>query len=61
MQYKLYPELFHVCFSSDAVIACRLFPNEKAKIINYCHLFNPDITTASVGDGANDIPMIKAA
>ncbi|CAL6094724.1 Phospholipid-translocating_ATPase [Hexamita inflata] len=54
-------KLFQIAFSSQAVICCRLSPQEKAIIVTFCHHYHPSLTTLSIGDGANDTPMIKAA
>lgn len=59
IKYNFHAELFHLCFHSKVVVACRLFPNEKSLVVKYCHLYHPKMLTVSIGDGANDIPMIK--
>ena len=44
-----------------AVVACRVSPKQKAEVVQLVQDNVPDVTTLSIGDGANDVPMIKAA
>lgn len=44
----------------EAVVCCRLLPLQKAEVINIVKNKLNKITLA-IGDGANDVPMIKAA
>ena len=44
-----------------AVVACRVSPKQKAEVVQLVQDNVPDVTSLSIGDGANDVPMIKAA
>lgn len=44
---------------SRSVIACRLTPTQKKEVVNLVKTDTvPQATTLSIGDGANDVPMI---
>ena len=45
----------------DVVLACRVSPAQKAEIVSLVRERFPDKTTLSIGDGANDVPMIMKA
>lgn len=46
----------------SAVIACRVSPGQKAQLVNAVNDYiKPSPVTLSIGDGANDVNMIKAA
>ncbi|KAH0570460.1 Pospholipid-transporting ATPase [Spironucleus salmonicida] len=57
LQYKF----FHIAVFCSSVVCCRLSPQEKALIVNLAHQYKPYLTTLSIGDGANDVVMIKTA
>ena len=42
-------------------MCCRLSPNEKAVLVQFSHLFYPELTTLAIGDGANDLSMFQYA
>lgn len=44
----------------EAVVCCRLLPSQKAEVVKVVRQYLNKITL-SIGDGANDVPMIKAA
>lgn len=46
---------------SESVVFCRLLPRQKAKIVDILHTVNPQLTVAAIGDGANDVPLIRDA
>jgi len=52
---RLFLEVACLC---RAVICCRLTPLQKAMIVN-CVKVHIDTVTLAIGDGANDISMIK--
>ena len=54
---RLFLEVACLC---RAVICCRLTPLQKAMIVN-CVKVHVDTVTLAIGDGANDISMIKGA
>jgi len=45
----------------DVVLACRVSPAQKAEIVKFVRDRFPEKTTLSIGDGANDVPMIMKA
>jgi P-type E1-E2 ATPase len=42
----------------DVVMACRVSPKQKADIVRMVKNVYPSKTMLSIGDGANDVPMI---
>jgi len=52
---RLFLEVACLC---RAVICCRLTPLQKAMIVN-CIKLHINTVTLAIGDGANDISMIK--
>lgn len=42
----------------EAVVCCRLLPSQKAEVVKVVRQHLNKITL-SIGDGANDVPMIK--
>lgn len=44
----------------EAVVCCRLFPIQKAEVVRIVRTRLNKITL-SIGDGNNDIPMIRTA
>lgn len=55
--------IFHLLLEhTDVVLFCRCAPSQKALLVNTARLvFGDDVVVAAVGDGENDVPMIKAA
>ena len=54
--------LFAVANTCDSVIACRVSPAQKAKLVQLVRRYvSPEPVTLAVGDGANDVGMIQAA
>jgi P-type E1-E2 ATPase len=45
----------------NVVLACRVSPKQKADIVEMVKQANPNKTTLSIGDGANDVAMINKA
>jgi phospholipid-transporting ATPase len=45
----------------DVVIACRVTPKQKGDIVEMIRERYPNKMTLSIGDGANDVPMINKA
>lgn len=43
------------------VIACRVSPQQKAKLVTLMKTYCPGIRTLAIGDGNNDVPMIQSA
>ena len=49
------------CSKCETVICCRISPKQKADVVRMVKEFNRDAVTLSIGDGANDVNMIKEA
>ena len=47
--------------SCKAVIACRARKDQKAKLTRLIRKGNKEVVTLAIGDGANDVEMIRAA
>ena len=45
----------------EAVICCRVSPGQKAELVKLIKDGDPKIVTAAIGDGANDVSMIREA
>lgn len=45
----------------EAVICCRLRPGQKADVIKMIRKDDKNVLTLAIGDGANDVSMIKEA
>jgi phospholipid-transporting ATPase len=53
--------LLELALKVEVVLACRVSPKQKSEIVTMVKDALPDKTTLSIGDGANDVPMIMAA
>jgi len=54
--------LFNIASQCDAVIACRVSPQQKALLVKLVrHHVVPEPVTLAIGDGANDVGMIQEA
>ena len=53
-------KFFYLSLVSKSVICCRVSPKQKAKVVNLAKNYGNWITL-SIGDGANDVPMIMEA
>ena len=51
---------FQIGLLAASVICCRVSPKQKADVVGLCKSSGPWITL-SIGDGANDVPMIMEA
>jgi P-type E1-E2 ATPase len=45
----------------DTVICCRVSPSQKAEVVRLVIKDDDQAITAAIGDGANDVSMIKEA
>lgn len=43
------------------LVVYRASPSEKAELVKLVRTHRPEITTLSIGDGANDVNMIQQA
>ena len=57
---ELCRKFFKLAISAISVVCCRVSPKEKANVIKYTKK-QGTYRTLSIGDGANDVPMIKEA
>jgi magnesium-transporting ATPase (P-type) len=53
--------LLFVAVNSAAVICCRARPDQKARVVDLIRRGVPTSRTLAVGDGANDVNMIRTA
>ncbi|KAH7463575.1 Phospholipid-transporting ATPase 3 [Phytophthora ramorum] len=53
--------LLRVALLCKVVVACRVSPQQKAQLVELVKLNVPESHTLSIGDGANDVPMIQSA
>nr|CCA23888.1 phospholipidtransporting ATPase putative [Albugo laibachii Nc14] len=53
--------LLRVALLCKVVIACRVSPHQKAQLVELVKVNVKDSHTLSIGDGANDVPMIQTA
>ncbi|KAF0687190.1 Aste57867_21046 [Aphanomyces stellatus] len=59
---KLCPETFvSLAQKCKVVLACRVSPAQKAALVALVKTHVPSSRTLSIGDGANDVPMIQEA
>ena len=57
--YKMY--FVRIAKTCEAVICCRVSPGEKAAVVRLIKNDDPNIMTLAIGDGANDVSMMKEA
>jgi phospholipid-transporting ATPase len=53
-------QFFHIAIAAKSVICCRVSPKQKSKVVQLAKKYGKWITL-SIGDGANDVPMIMEA
>ncbi|OMJ85156.1 hypothetical protein SteCoe_13546 [Stentor coeruleus] len=58
---ELAPLLVKLTDICNAVLCCRVSPQQKADIVRLVRLSKPTAITLAIGDGANDVNMITAA
>ena len=54
-------KLFSTLLKSDVVVCCRVSPKQKAQVVHYVKRKRPGKSTLAIGDGANDVSMIREA
>ncbi|CEL98109.1 unnamed protein product [Vitrella brassicaformis CCMP3155] len=52
---------FHHTVSCAAAVVCRATKSQKAEVVHLIKSRMPEVITLSIGDGANDVPMLKEA
>merc|ERR1712048_312419 len=53
--------IFKLGLVSRTCLCCRLSPMQKRKLVELVREQSPSTITMSIGDGANDVPMIDGA
>jgi len=53
-------KFFRLALLGNSVVCCRVSPKQKADVVHLAKSMGP-WTTLSIGDGANDVPMIMEA
>ena len=61
MNYHKELALNEICKLCKSVICARVTPRQKASIVDMVRFADPNVVTLSIGDGANDVPMIQTA
>ena len=58
--YNLSKKFFEIGVLANSVICCRVSPKQKSQVVGIAKK-NSSWITLSIGDGANDVPMIMEA
>eukprot|EP00760_Papus_ankaliazontas_P025326 PhM_4_TR2641/c0_g1_i1/m.76437/K14802/DRS2, ATP8A; phospholipid-transporting ATPase len=58
---SLRPLFYKIVCHCSSVVCCRVSPRQKAEVVEFVREFEPAAVTLSIGDGANDVPMIQSA
>ena len=53
--------LYEIGENCRSCVCCRLSPMQKRELVEMVREENPKAITLSIGDGANDVPMIQGA
>jgi len=53
--------VFDICSKCQSVLMCRVTPKQKSQLVLLIRSRIPNVITLAVGDGANDVGMIKTA
>merc|ERR1719357_2386793 len=61
LEEQLQTKLYELCQRCSAVVCCRISPRQKAEIVKLVRRCDKSCITLAIGDGANDVAMIKAA
>lgn len=61
LKYELQDLMLVLCRSCVSVICARVSPRQKAMVVEMVKKADPRAQTLSIGDGANDVPMLQAA
>ncbi len=60
-QTNLMHKLIEISSYFRVILACRVSPKQKQELVYQYKLYNPEVVTLAVGDGANDVNMITEA
>lgn len=61
LEKELQIELLSLCKMCQAIVCCRISPKQKAQIVQLVKTNEKGSITLAIGDGANDVAMIKSA
>jgi magnesium-transporting ATPase (P-type) len=51
----------HIVKKCSVILVCRASPKQKAEVVAFAKEINPNIISLAIGDGGNDVSMIKEA
>ena len=51
----------HIIKKCSVILVCRASPKQKAEVVAFAKEINPNIISLAIGDGGNDVSMIKEA
>ena len=54
-------QFLRISKTCEAVVCCRVSPSQKADVVRLIKDDDKDAITLAIGDGANDVSMIKEA
>ncbi|ETO34941.1 hypothetical protein RFI_02132 [Reticulomyxa filosa] len=60
-ELRMQEKVLKICKKCRAVVCCRVSPKQKSQMVQLVKNNVKGIITLAIGDGANDVPMIKAA
>jgi phospholipid-transporting ATPase len=60
-QYEETAQFIKIAKMCESVVCCRVNPSQKAEIVKQIKMDDTSLVVAAIGDGANDVPMIKEA
>lgn len=58
-QYGLESDFVFLCGLCASVVCARVSPRQKSLVVTMVRAASPTVVTLSVGDGANDVPMLQ--
>ncbi|CAM9436840.1 unnamed protein product, partial [Scytosiphon promiscuus] len=60
-QHGLENDFVFLCGLCASVVCARVSPRQKSLVVGMVRAASPNVVTLSVGDGANDVPMLQSA
>lgn len=51
----------HIIKKCNVILVCRASPKQKAEVVSFAREINPKMISLAIGDGGNDVSMIKEA
>lgn len=61
LKYELHEMMVQICKACCSVVCARVSPKQKASVVEMVKKADPTVQTLSIGDGANDVPMIQVS